>query len=159
MKKIDKNAKFLYFFTLVYLFFQTKSEKDEKLGTPQQTSQVDSVQDDAAMSQPTTESSKSLNEMIGPAQEASTENVKQTIDEGTTQSSSKQSENDDDGMVGMALPSANQATAEQTDEKVSAPLETPKDDSQTLVDEKVRQNMIKFDTKNELKLIALLFFR
>lgn len=83
--------------------------------------------------------------MIGPAQEASTENVKQTIDEVTTQSSSKQSENDGDGMVGMALPSANQATAEQADEKVSAPLETPKDDSQTLVDEKVRQNMIKFD--------------
>lgn len=110
--------------------------------------------------------------MVGSAQDASTENIKQTLDEVTTQSSVTKSENDDDGMVGMALPSANKAeqidavqtiteSGVQTDEKVSAPLEiqTSEGDSQTPVDKKVRLDMIKFEKKNEFKIIGFLFFR
>lgn len=134
-------------------------------------SQVDSVQEDVTKNETPTESSKSPEEMVGSAQDASTENIKQTLDEVTTQSSVTKSENDDDGMVGMALPSANKAeqidavqtiteSGVQTDEKVSAPLEpqTSEGDSQTPVDKKVRLNMIKFE-KNEFKIIGFLFFR
>lgn len=121
------------------------------VGASLQSSQVETVQENAEISQTTTESSKSLNEMVGSEQEASTENLKQTNDEVTTQPS--KAADDDNEMVGMALPlvknddaatpdktDATQIIAEsevQNDATVSAPLETSTD--QTHVDEKVRK--------------------
>lgn len=128
------------------------------VGASLQTPQIDSVQEGAAIESTTIESDKNLDEVVGSAQEAATENIQSTQDEVTTQSSSTKSQNDDDGMVGMALPSASDVTVEQNDatqtptesesgaradEKLSAPLEAPKDDPQVIDDEKVGRNMVK----------------
>lgn len=131
------------------------------VGASLQTAQTVAEQEGAAIESTTTESGKNSDEMVGAVQEASTENIQQAQDEVTTQSSIIKLQNDDDeGMVGMALPSATEATVEQNDatqaptepetqadEKVSAPIETPKDDSQVTVDEKVEQYMVECERK------------
>lgn len=127
------------------------------VGASQQTSQIESEQ---APESTSIEPSNNPNEMVGSVQEAATENIEQAQDDVTTQSNSPKLQNDDDGMVGMALPSASEATVEpndatetpiesgaQADEKVSDPLEASKDDSQVTVDAKVGQNMVKCERK------------
>lgn len=122
------------------------------VGAPLQISSVDSVQENVAIESAAIEPINDLDEHVCLAEETSTENGKQTLDEVTTPLSSTRSENED-GLVGMALTPANEATVEQNDaiqtstetEKVSAPIETPKDDSQLTVGEKVRQEKAKFE--------------
>lgn len=145
------------------------------VGASLQTSQVDSIQSPF-------DSTKDVNEMVGSIRDASTETAEQSKNDeliaSISTNNNENSKNNDDGLVGIASPLAEntaetpknnanielnptieQTNAAQVDEVVSAPLEPPKDDSQTLVDEKVWQNMSKFYENHSVKLFILLCFR